>query len=111
MVNHWDPTMDLRWGIILVQAFALVQRNADRSISQEHVTVGVLVSRRRRGPSFLNLKGMTLQWDLYSTRERDLLPGLAWWVLCKVMRSHTLVMASSFPAALDLVASPSLMSS
>jgi hypothetical protein len=44
--------MDLRVGIILVQAFALVQCNADRSISQEHVTLGVLVSRRRRGLPF-----------------------------------------------------------
>jgi hypothetical protein len=56
---------------------------------------------------------------LYSTgerkreggRDKDMLPELAWWVLRRVVRSHTPSMASCFPAALALVASPSLMSS
>jgi hypothetical protein len=42
--------------------------------------------------------------------ERDLLLGLAWWVLRRVVRSRTPGMASSLSAALDLVASPSLTS-
>jgi hypothetical protein len=39
-------------------------------------------------------------------RERDLLPGLAWWVLHRVVCSRTLGMALSFPATPALVASP-----
>jgi hypothetical protein len=61
-------------------------------------------------PSLLYLKGRTLQWDLILL-ERDLLPGMVWWVLRRVVRSCTPSMALSFPAALALVASPSLMSS
>jgi hypothetical protein len=49
--------------------------------------------------------------ELDSTRERDLLPGMVWWVLRRVVCSCTPNMTSSFPAPLALVASPSLMSS
>jgi hypothetical protein len=62
-------------------------------------------------PSLLYLKGRTLQLDLYSIGERDLLLGLTWWVLRRVVRSRTLGIRSSFPAALAHVASPSLTSS
>jgi hypothetical protein len=47
--------------------------------------------------------GLVFYW-----KERDLLPRLAWWVLRRVVRSLTPDMASSFPVALALVASPSL---
>jgi hypothetical protein len=66
---------------------------------------------RRRWPFLLYLKGRTLHWNLYSNRERDLLLGLAWWDLRRVVRSRTPNMVSSFPATLALIESPSLTSS
>lgn len=98
-------------GFILVRTCALVQCSVDHNIAWERVTTSVLVCKEGCLP-FLYLKGRTLQWDLYSTGEieRDLLPELSWWVLRRVVHSCAPGMASSFPAALALIASPSLTS-
>jgi hypothetical protein len=75
IVDHRDPSKELRHWVILVQAGALVQCNGDCSIAVERVTAGVLVCScapllKGGSPVLLYFKGRTrtLQWDLYSTR-------------------------------------------
>jgi hypothetical protein len=43
MVDRGDPSWELRQGVILVQAVALVQRSIDRCIAQEHIASSVLM--------------------------------------------------------------------
>jgi hypothetical protein len=131
-VSHMGLEGGSEIGVILVQSCAPVQCSAGRSIASSMLQLSACVvmclSEGGGGPALLYIKGTTLQWDLYSTiekererereiereRERkregegDLLPGLSWWVLGKVMCSHTPSMASSITLA--PVVSPSLMS-
>jgi translation elongation factor EF-4 len=71
MVDHEDTSKELRHNVILIRAEALVQCSANHSIAVECVTARVCghvpLPRRRGGPALLCLKGMTLQWDFYST--------------------------------------------
>jgi hypothetical protein len=60
MVDHGDPNKELRHWVILVQAFALDQCSADRSISLRCVTVGVLMCVRGERDSLLYFKGRFL---------------------------------------------------
>jgi hypothetical protein len=52
MVDHGDPSKELRHWVILVQDRALAQCSADRSITVEHVTARVLMSINKVAPPF-----------------------------------------------------------
>jgi hypothetical protein len=53
MMNHEDPSWELRHRVILVQAEALVQCSANRCIALGCVTASALVSLEERGPTLL----------------------------------------------------------
>jgi hypothetical protein len=57
MVDHGDPSKELRHWVILVQAGALVQCSADCSIAVGRITVRVLVYRKKVAPPFYSSRG------------------------------------------------------
>jgi hypothetical protein len=92
--------------VILVQVRALVQCSSDHSIGVECVTMVVLVWKCASvspppegggdpGPFISQGHDLTVGLVFYwidereRERERDLLPGLSMWVLCRVMCSRT----------------------
>jgi hypothetical protein len=124
MVDHGDTSKELRHRVILVQAKALVQCSTNHSIAVECVTARVHVWSCASPPKEEGVLHFYIsRIEPYSGtfilldrerkregrgRERDLLPGLSWWVLRRVMCSRTPSMASS--VTLAPIASPSLTS-
>jgi hypothetical protein len=62
-------------------------------------------------PFYISRVGPYNGTSILLERKRDMLSGLVWWVLRRIVRSCTPGIASSSPATLVLVASPSPTSS
>jgi hypothetical protein len=103
--------MGLIWWVILVQVCILVQCSADCSIVEGLLQLVSSCLGEGGGPSFyISRVGPYSGTCILLEREIDLLVGLAWLVLRRVVRRRTLGMASSFLVALALITSLTLTS-
>jgi hypothetical protein len=103
--------MDLRWWVILVQVCVLVQCSVDPCIAEGMLQLVCSFGKKEGDLPFYISRVEPYRGYMFLDREREReigSLGLSWWVLRRVMCSHTPGMASSI--TLGHVASPSLTS-